>query len=92
MHSNQENDRVAPKTVFVVQAFEMHRKRLVPTTKEEARNEERARQMAERVAARKAGAAILALTIEAETGEMTSGRVLARYGEVPDDLEQLLES
>jgi hypothetical protein len=48
--------------------------------------------MAERVAARKAGAAILILTIETETGEMTGGRVLARYGDVPDDLDQLLES
>jgi hypothetical protein len=91
MRSNQES-RVASKTVFVVQAFEMYRKRLIPTTKEEARNEERARHMAERVAARKAGAAILILTIETETGEMTGGRVLARYGEVPDDLDQLLES
>ena len=51
---------MASKTVFVVQAFELHRKRLVPTTKEEARNEERARHVAERVAGRKAGAAVLA--------------------------------
>jgi len=83
---------VAPKTVFVVQAFELHRKRLVPTTKEEAKTEDRARQTAERTAARKAGAAVLALIIETETGEMTSGKVLARYGDVPDDLGQLLES
>jgi hypothetical protein len=83
---------VASKTVFVVQAFELHRKRLVPTTKEEARNEERARHVAERVAGRKAGAAVLALTVETETGEMIGGKVLARYGEVPDDLDQLLEN
>lgn len=83
---------MAPKTVFVVQAFELYRKRLVPTTKEEARTEERARSAAERTAARNAGAAVLALTIETETGEMTGGKVLARYGDVPDDLDQLLES
>ena len=80
------------KTVFVVQAFELHRKRLVPTTKEEARNEERARYVAERVAGRKAGAAVLALTVDIETGEMSGGKVLARYGAVPDDLDLLLES
>lgn len=83
---------MASKTVFVVQAFELHRKRLVPTTREEARNEERARHVAERVASRKAGAAVLALTVETETGEMIGGKVLARYGEVPDDLDQLLEN
>ena len=83
---------MASKTVFVVQAFELNRKRLVPTTKEEARNEERARNVAERVAGRKAGAAVLALTVETETGEMIGGKVLARYGEVPDDLDQLLEN
>jgi hypothetical protein len=83
---------VAPKKVFVVQAFELHRKRLVPTTKDEARTEDRASQTAERTAARKAGAAVLALTIETETGEMTGGKVLARYGDVPDDLDRLLES
>ncbi len=83
---------MAPKTVFVVQAFELHRKRLVPTTREEARTEDRARSSAERTAARKGGAAVLALVVEAETGEMTGGTVLARFGEVPDDLDQLLES
>ena len=83
---------MAAKTVFVVQTFELHRKRLVPTTREEAQTEERARYVAERVAGRKAGAAVLALAVETETGELTGGKVLARYGEVPEDLGQLLES
>jgi hypothetical protein len=48
---------MAVKTVYVVQAFETQRKRLVPTTKIDAPSE-----------------------------------ILARFGAVPDDLDQLTES
>jgi hypothetical protein len=83
---------MAIKTVFVVQAFETHRKRLVPTTKTEARNEASAHQQAEQVAVRKGGAAVIALTLDTESGEVSAAKILARFGAVPDDLDQLVES
>lgn len=82
---------MAAKDVFVVQAFEMHRKKIVPTTKEQAKNERQAELQAANVAQRKGGAVALALTVDDETGEVERSRVIARFGEVPEDLDQLLE-
>ncbi len=45
---------MATKTVYVVQAFETHWKKLVLTTKTEARSEDGAKLQAEQVAARRA--------------------------------------
>lgn len=83
---------MAVKDVFVVQTFETHRKKLVPTAKTEARNEAQARSQAEQVAGRKGGAAVIALTLDTETGEVSAAKILARFGAVPDDLDQLVES
>jgi len=80
------------KTVFVVQAFEMQRKKLAPTTKTDAPSESAAMKRAESIAARAGGAAVIALTLDTETGEVSKAAILARYGEVPDDLDQLMES
>jgi hypothetical protein len=74
---------MASKTVFVVQAFETHRKKLVPTTKTEARSEDQAR---------KGGAAVIALTLDTESSEVSEAKILARFGDIPDDLDQLVES
>ena len=82
---------MAAKDIFVVQAFEMHRKKLVPTAKEQAKSEDQATLMAERVAKRKGGAVALALTVDDESGEVERSRRVAQFGEVPDDLSQLLE-
>ena len=83
---------MASKTVFVVQAFETHRKKLVPTTKTEARSEDQARKQAQQVAARKGGAAVIALTLDTESSEVSEAKILARFGDIPDDLDQLVES
>ena len=82
---------MAVQTVFVVQAFELHRKRLVPTTKEQAKNEQQAVRLAERTAQRKGGAVVLQITVDGETGEVDRTRVVSRFGEVPEDLDQLIE-
>jgi len=82
---------MAAKTVYVVQAFELHRKRLVPTTKTEARSEAHALYRAEQVASHKAGAAVISINADDETGEVSEAKVLARFGDVPDDLDQLIE-
>ncbi len=78
------------KTIYVVQLFELRRKRLVPTTKVEARDENNARMKAERQIATKPGAVVLAITLDTDTGEVESTKLVARYGETPDDLDQML--
>ena len=83
---------MAANTVFVVQAFEVHRKKLAPTTKTDARNADAAARQAEQIAVRKAGAAVIQITADDETGEVSEAKVLARYGSVPDDLDQLVAS
>src|SRR3954454_24856112 len=70
---------MASKTVFVVQAFETHRKKLVPTTKTEARSEDQARKQAEQFAARKGGAAVVALTLDTESSAVSEAKILARF-------------
>ena len=82
---------MAAQTVFVVQAFETHRKRIVPTTKEQAKSEMQALRLAERTAERKGGAVALQITVDTDTGEVERTRLVARYGAVPEDLDQLIE-
>ena len=57
----------------------------------EARDENDARLRAAQTADRRAGAAVIALTLDTETGEVSEG-ILARFGQVPDDFDQLVES
>ena len=83
---------MAAKTVYVVQAFEVHKKKLVPTTKTEARDENSARLRAAQAADRRDGAAVIALSLETETGEVSEAKILACFGSVTDDLDQLIES
>jgi len=81
---------MALKTVFVVQVFETHRKKVVPTTKTQANSEAGAKHQAELVAARKGGAAVISITADDETGEVSEAKVLAQFGDVPDDLDQMV--
>ena len=83
---------MSTKTVYVVQPFEkrLRKRQLVPLPKSEARSEAHALYQAEHIAARKAGAAVIAITANEETGEVSEAKILARYGDVPDDLSQLI--
>ncbi len=81
---------MAEQTVFVVQAFGMHRKRIVPTTKEQVKNEAQALRQAERTAERKGGAVALRITVGTETGEVERTQIVARYGEIPENLDELM--
>jgi hypothetical protein len=78
------------RTTYVVQTFEIHRKRLVPTTKSQSKSELSAVRSAESVAQSKSGAAALEIIADDETGELSSARVIAKFGDVPDDFEELL--
>ena len=82
---------MALTTVYVVQPFEVRlkTKHLALLPKVKARSEAHARHQAEQLAARKAGAAVVALT--PASGHVSSARILARFGNVPDDLEQIIQ-
>src|SRR3954453_5702493 len=80
------------KTAFVVQPFTTEGRRngrLIPLPKREAQSEEHACHQAEYLAPRRAGAAALALTVDTTSGTMRQMRVLASFGNVPDDFSTL---
>ena len=76
------------KTTFVVQTFELKRKRLVPGAKEVAPTESGALKKAQASAGRMPGAAALKIVADDETGELESIVVLESFGDVPDDFAE----
>ena len=81
---------MATQTLFVVQAFEMRRKRIVPTTKEQVKGEAQALRQAERTAERNGGAIALQIAVDSETGEVEQTQIVGKYGELPDNLDELM--
>ncbi len=82
---------MAMKTTYVVQAFELKRKRLVPGPKEVVGTESGALKKAQAVAGRLPGAAALKIVADDETGEPESVAILEAFGEVPDDFAESLQ-
>ena len=78
------------KTIFVVQAFELKRKRLVPGKQEIAPTQNGALKKAEALVARIPGAAAISMTVDDETGEVERATLLGTFGEVPDDFAETL--
>lgn len=81
---------MALKTTFLVQPFELHRKRLRPTRQEPAQSEFGALKKAEALAARLPGAAALKVVADDETGELDSVTILGQFGDIPDDFAESL--
>lgn len=81
---------MALKTTFVVQPFELHRKRLRPARQEPAQSEFGALKKAEALAARLPGAAALKVVADDETGELDSVVILGQFGAIPDDFAESL--
>ena len=79
---------MALKTTFVVQAFELNCKRLVPGAKEVAPTESGALKKAQAIAGRMPGAAALKIVADDETGELESIAILGSFGDVPDDFTE----
>lgn len=79
------------KTSYVVQPFELHRKRLRPARQEAAQTESGALKKAENLAKRMPGAAGLRIVADDETGELESATILEAFGEVPDDFAESLQ-
>ncbi len=65
---------MALKTSFLVQPFEIHRKRLRPARQEAAQTESGALKKAENLAKRVPGAAALKIVADDETGELEASR------------------
>ncbi|MCJ2063158.1 hypothetical protein MKK63_10600 [Methylobacterium sp. J-088] len=81
---------MALKTTFVVQPFELHRKRLRPARQEPAQSEFGALKKAEALAGRLPGAVALKVVADDETGELDSVAILGQFGDVPDDFAESL--
>lgn len=73
------------RTSYVVQPFELKRKRLTPGRQELAPTESGAVKRAEGMATRLPGTIALRISADDETGEVESVTVLGQFGEVPDD-------
>ncbi|MGY2052432.1 hypothetical protein [Methylobacterium sp. JK268] len=81
---------MASATTFLIQTFEVKRKRLVPGARDVAPTGNGALKRAEAIATRKPGAAALQITADNETGELEGVVILGRFGEVPDDFSEML--
>jgi hypothetical protein len=81
---------MAMKTAFVVQPFELHRKRLRPAQQEPASSESGALKKTENLAKRMPGAAALKAVADDETGELEGVTILGQWGEIPDDFAESL--
>lgn len=82
---------MALKTSFVVQPFQIHRKRLRPARQEAAQTESGALKKAENLAKRVPGAAVLKIVADDETGELEGVTILGQWGEVPYDFAESLQ-
>lgn len=79
------------KTSYVVQPFEIHRKRFRPTRQEPAQTENGALKKSENLAKRLPGASALKVVADDETGELEGVTILGQWGEVPDDFAESLQ-
>ena len=79
------------RTSYVVQPFEVKRKRLVPGRQEAAPTESGAVKRAEGMATRLLGTAAIKVVADDETGEVESVVILAQFGEVPEDFADSLK-
>ncbi|MBY0297428.1 MAG: hypothetical protein K2X71_15545 [Methylobacterium sp.] len=79
------------RTTFVVQSFEVHRKKLRPGQRDVAPTESGALKRAEAIAGRQPGSAALRVVADDETGELESVAILGMFGEVPDDFAERMQ-
>ncbi|WP_375458407.1 hypothetical protein [uncultured Enterovirga sp.] len=81
---------MASKTTFVVQGFELKRKRLVPGQRDVAPTQGGALKRAEALATRLPGAAALCIVADEETGELFTATILGTFGEIPEGFAESL--
>ncbi|MGG7579984.1 hypothetical protein [Rhizobium sp. Nf11,1] len=75
---------MATAAKFIVLPYRKNRGSLVPGEMRQASNAVSAEKIASAMAERFVGVAAYAVMVDEETGDMTSPRLLARYGEIAD--------
>lgn len=79
------------KTTFLVQTFDIKRKRLVPGQRDVTPTESGALKKAEAMARRLPGTEALKIMADDETGELESAAILGIFGQVPEDFAEQLQ-
>ncbi|WNJ93506.1 hypothetical protein [Bosea sp. 685] len=77
---------------FFLQPFKTHRKRLVPGQRVLARTKHHAINDGERMARTAEGLAVIHVTADDETGEVSALAVLARHGAIPEEFEEQIRA
>ena len=77
---------------YVIQPFHIHRKRLAPSQGVPAKTRHHAIADGRRIATGKAGAAVLKIVADDETGEPSSIEVIERYGDIPEEFEESIRA
>ncbi|POR55119.1 hypothetical protein SAMN05216304_101626 [Bosea sp. OK403] len=77
---------------FFLQPFKTHRKRLVPGQRVLARTKHHAINDGERMARTAEGLAVIHVTADDETGEVSALSVLARHGAIPEEFEEQIRA
>jgi hypothetical protein len=77
---------------FFLQPFKTHRKRLVPGQRVPAKTKHHALSDGERLGRTAEGVAVIHVTADDETGEVSALEVLARHGAIPEEFEEQIRA
>ena len=89
-HVGAESGQHRPRCRQVPRS-ELHKEKLVPTTKPKRETRTTPVCGPHKPPTAEPARPVIALTLDTETGEVSEG-ILARFGQVPDDFDQLVES
>lgn len=83
---------MASVDTFFLQPFKTHRKRLVPAQRVLAKSRHQALSEGERLGRTAEGVAVIHVTADDETGEVSMLDVLARHGAIPEEFEEQIRA
>jgi hypothetical protein len=83
---------MASVETFFLQPFKTHRKRLVPAQRIASRTKHHALADGARVGRTAEGVAVVHVTADDETGEVSAIEVLARHGAIPEEFEEQIRA
>lgn len=77
---------------YFLQPFKTHRKRLVPAQRVPAKTKHHALNEGERMGRTAEGVAVIQVSADHETGEVSALEVLARHGAIPEEFEEQIRA
>jgi hypothetical protein len=83
---------MASVDTYFLQPFKTHRKRLVPAQRVAAKTKHHALNEGERLGRTAEGVAVIHVTADDETGEVSTLDVLARHGAIPEEFEEQIRA